>query len=108
MDVQNDSVTPQEFYESLKFDLYSSMVYVFTPKGDVIALPMGSTPIDFAYNVHTQIGNNCIGAKINGKEAPLETKLTTGDYVEIIVSETAKGPSRDWLRIVKSTQAKLR
>lgn len=108
MDVQNDSVTPQEFYESLKFDLYSSMVYVFTPKGDVIALPMGSTPIDFAYNVHTQIGNNCIGAKINGKEAPLETKLTTGDYVEIIVSETAKGPSRDWLRIVKSTQAKTK
>ena len=108
MDVQNDSVSPQEFYESLKVDLYSGMVYVFTPKGDVVALPEGSTPIDFAYSVHTEVGNRCIGAKIDNKIVPLETKLTTGDYVEILTSPSAKGPSRDWLRIVQSTQAKTK
>ncbi len=108
MDVQNDSVTPQELYESLKVDLYSGMVYVFTPKGDVVALPEGSTPIDFAYSVHTEVGNRCIGAKIDNKIVPLETKLTTGDYVEILTSPSAKGPSRDWLRIVQSTQAKTK
>ncbi len=108
MDVQNDSVSPQEFYESLKVDLYSGMVYVFTPKGDVIALPEGSTPIDFAYSVHTEVGNRCVGAKIDNKIVPLETKLSTGDYVEILTSSSAKGPSRDWLRIVKSTQAKAK
>lgn len=108
MDVQNDSVSPQEFYESLKVDLYSGMVYVFTPKGDVVALPEGSTPIDFAYSVHTEVGNRCVGAKIDNKIVPLETKLTTGDYVEILTSPSAKGPSRDWLRIVQSTQAKTK
>ncbi|MBR2971154.1 MAG: bifunctional (p)ppGpp synthetase/guanosine-3',5'-bis(diphosphate) 3'-pyrophosphohydrolase [Clostridia bacterium] len=108
MDVQNDSVSPQEFYESLKVDLYSGMVYVFTPKGDVVALPEGSTPIDFAYGVHTEVGNTCIGAKIDNKEVPLETKLATGDYVEILTSPNSKGPSRDWLRIVQSTQAKAK
>ncbi len=108
MDVQNDSVTPQEFYESLKIDLYSGMVYVFTPKGDVVDLPEGSTPIDFAYSVHTEVGNHCVGAKIDNKIVPLETKLATGDYVEILTSTSAKGPSRDWLRIVQSTQAKAK
>lgn len=108
MDVQSESTTPQEFYESLKFDLYSGQVFVFTPKGDVVTLPEGSNPIDFAYNVHTEIGNKCVGAKINNKMVPLETKLNTGDYVEIITSPSAKGPSRDWLRFVKTSQAKTK
>ena len=108
MDVQSDNSTPQEFYESLKVDLYSGQVFVFTPKGDVVTLPEGSNPIDFAYYVHTEIGNRCVGAKINNKMVPLETKLSTGDYIEIITSNNSKGPSRDWLRIVKTTQAKTK
>ncbi|MCI8412661.1 MAG: bifunctional (p)ppGpp synthetase/guanosine-3',5'-bis(diphosphate) 3'-pyrophosphohydrolase [Clostridia bacterium] len=108
MDVQGDASSPQEFYESLKLDLYSGEVFIFTPKGDVVILPEGSTPVDFAYSVHSAVGNKCIGAKINSKIVPLETKLTTGDYVEIITSNTAKGPSRDWLRFAKTTQAKTK
>lgn len=109
MDVQGDAVaSPQEFYESLKLDLYSGQVFIFTPKGDVVILPEGSTPVDFAYSVHSAVGNKCVGAKINNKIVPLESKLTTGDYVEIITSNTAKGPSRDWLRFVKTTQAKTK
>lgn len=109
MDVQsNETSSPQEFYESLKFDLYSGQVFIFTPKGDVVTLPEGSNPVDFAYYVHTAIGNKCVGAKINNKIVPLETKLSTGDYVEIITSPTAKGPSRDWLRFVKTSQAKAK
>ncbi len=106
MDVQSESTSPQEFYESLKFDLYSGQVFVFTPKGDVVTLPEGSTSVDFAYYVHTAIGNKCVGAKINNKIVPLETKLNTGDYIEVITSATSKGPSRDWLRFVKTSQAK--
>lgn len=106
MDEQSDSADPQELYESLKIDLNDGQVFVFTPKGDVTILPVGATPIDFAYSIHSEVGNRCVGAKINSKIVPLETKLETGDYIEIITSNNAKGPSRDWLRVVKTTQAK--
>ena len=108
MDAQGEAADPQELYESLKVDLYEGQVFIFTPKGDVVALPEGATPIDFAYSVHSEIGNRCVGAKINSRIVPLETKLETGDYVEIITSNNAKGPSRDWLRVVKTTQARTK
>lgn len=108
MDAQGEAADPQELYESLKVDLYEGQVFIFTPKGDVVVLPEGSTPIDFAYSVHSEIGNRCVGAKINNRIVPLETKLQTGDYVDIITSNNAKGPSRDWLRVVKTTQARTK
>lgn len=108
MDAQGEATDPQELYESLKVDLYEGQVFIFTPNGDVVVLPEGSTPIDFAYSVHSEIGNRCVGAKINNRIVPLETKLETGDYVEIITSNSSKGPSRDWLRFVKTTQARTK
>lgn len=106
MEWQKDLKDPKEFMETLKGDFFSDEVYVFTPQGDVINLPQGSTPLDFAYRVHTAVGNNCVGARIDGRIVPLQTQLRNGNIVEIITSANSTGPSRDWLNIVKSNQAK--
>jgi guanosine-3',5'-bis(diphosphate) 3'-pyrophosphohydrolase len=107
LDWQKEAADPGEFLDSLRFDLHSAEVFVFTPKGDVVALPSASTPVDFAYAVHTEVGHRCIGARVNGRLVPLESTLDNGDVVEIFTSkaETAH-PSRDWLQFVKSPRAR--
>ena len=107
LDWQRETADPGDFLDSLRDDLGAAEVYVFTPKGEVMALPAGSTPIDFAYSVHTEVGNRCVGSRINGKLAPLDTKLANGDNVEIITNKSdSAGPSRDWINIVASARAK--
>ena len=107
LDWQRETADPGDFLDSLRDDLGAAEVYVFTPKGEVMALPAGSTPIDFAYSVHTEVGNRCVGSRINGKLAPLDTKLSNGDNVEIITNKSdSAGPSRDWIDIVASARAK--
>ena len=103
---QKEMQDPEEFLNTLKTELFEDEVYVFTPKGDIKVLPKGSTPIDFAYVIHEQIGNRMVGCKINSKMMPIITKLKNGDIVDIITSDTQKGPSRDWLKFIKSSQAK--
>ncbi len=109
LDWQREAEDPSEFLDSLRFDLGGSEVFVFTPKGDVVSLPVESTPVDFAYAVHTEVGHRCIGARVNGRLVPLESTLDNGDVVEVFTSksETA-GPSRDWLAFVKSPRARTK
>ena len=107
LDWQKETEDPGEFLESLRFDLKAAEVYVFTPKGDVIALPAGATPVDFAYAVHTEVGHRCIGARVNGRLVPLESTLDNGDLVEVFTSKAqGAGPSRDWLTFVQSPRAR--
>ncbi|WP_165486131.1 bifunctional (p)ppGpp synthetase/guanosine-3',5'-bis(diphosphate) 3'-pyrophosphohydrolase [Frankia sp. Cppng1_Ct_nod] len=109
LDWQRETAEPGEFLDSLRFDLHTDEVFVFTPKGDVIALPEGATPVDFAYAVHTDVGNQCVGARVNGRLAALDTALDNGDTVEVFTSRAhSAGPSEDWLTFVRSSRARTK
>jgi GTP pyrophosphokinase len=106
LDWQQEMQDPREFMDSLKVDLFEDEVFVFTPKGEVKSLAAGATPLDFAYEVHTDVGHRCVGAKVNGKIVPLHYELKSGDIVEVLTSKRERGPSRDWLALVKTTRAR--
>ena len=106
VETETDTRDPDEFLNAIKTDIFHDETFVFTPKGDVVQLPLGSTPIDFAYAIHTAVGNKMVGAKINGAIAPIDKILQTGEIVEVITAQTSKGPSRDWLKIVKTSEAR--
>jgi GTP pyrophosphokinase len=107
LDWQKETADPGEFLESLRFEITASEVYVFTPKGQLVGLPAGATPVDFAYAVHTEVGHHCIGARVNGRLVPLESRLDNGDVVDILTSKAdSAGPSRDWLNFVRSARAR--
>ena len=108
LDWQSDTSDASEFMQSLKVDLFSDEVFVFTPKGKVISLPKGATPLDFAYRIHSDVGNKCVGAKIDQRIVPLDTALKTGDFVEIITSQSSRGPKLDWLNIVRTSEARAK
>ena len=99
-------MSSKDFIQTLKTNLYGGVIFVQTPKGKVLEFPEGATIIDFAYAIHTEVGNTCVGGKINNKIRPLDTKLSNGDIVEILTSASSKGPSRDWLNIVKTADAR--
>jgi GTP pyrophosphokinase len=105
LDWQKELKDPQEFVEGLKVDLFEDEVFVFTPKGEVKSLPAGATPLDFAYEIHTDVGHRCVGAKVNGKIVPLHYQLNSGDICEVLTSKKERGPSRDWLALAKTTRA---
>jgi GTP diphosphokinase / guanosine-3',5'-bis(diphosphate) 3'-diphosphatase len=106
LDWQHEEADPREFMETLKVDLFEDEVFVFTPKGEVKSLAAGATPLDFAYEIHTDVGHRCVGAKVNGKIVPLSYQLRSGDIVEVLTSKRERGPSRDWLALVKTTRAR--
>lgn len=108
IETESDTTDPDEFLNALKTDLFQDETFVFTPKGDVISLPQGSTVIDFAYAIHSGVGNSMVGAKINGMIVPIEKAPKTGDIIEILTSSSSKGPSRDWLNIVKTSEARTK